>query len=77
MTPGTFNVAGITFNSGHPAYTINPATLGTNGFTLTGNFADNSSRAETINDALSLNGAANLHHGRRRRQYYVGRQRQR
>ena len=30
MTAGTYNVAGITFNSGASAFTINPATVGTN-----------------------------------------------
>ena len=56
MTPGTFNLGGITFNSGAPAYTINPGILGTNGFTLTGGIVNNSVSTQTINDAISLSG---------------------
>ena len=52
MTPGTFNVAGITFNSGSGAYIINPATPATNGFTLTGNITNSSTSLQTINDLI-------------------------
>ena len=54
MTPGTRNVSDITFTSAAPAYTINPGTAGTNGFTLTGTFTNNSTNLQTINDAISL-----------------------
>ena len=56
MTPGTFNVAGIFFNSFSSSYTINSATPGTNGFTLTGNQIWNTSTSATvtINDAIIL-----------------------
>ena len=56
MTPATFNVAGITFNSGAPAYVINPNTAATNGFTLTGDIANSSTSLETINDLIALSG---------------------
>jgi len=52
MTPGTYSVAGITFNSGAASFIINPATAGTNGFTLTGNILNSSTSLETINDAI-------------------------
>ena len=54
MTPGTFNIAGITFNSGAPAFTINTNTAGTNGFTLTGSVTNNSTSLETINDLIDM-----------------------
>ena len=54
MTPGTFNVAGITFNAGAGAYVINPATPGANGFTLTGNMLNSSTSLETINDLIAM-----------------------
>jgi autotransporter-associated beta strand protein len=54
MTPGTFNVAGITFNAGAASYTINPNTAGTNGFTLTANITNNGTNLETINDSITL-----------------------
>jgi len=53
MTPGTYNVANITFNSGAAAFTINPAG-GTNGFTLTGNVQNNSTSLQTINDNIVM-----------------------
>ena len=53
MTPGTFNIAGITFNLGASAFAINPATAGTNGFTLTGNFTNSSTSLQAINDAVT------------------------
>ena len=53
MTPGTFSIAGITFNSGSGAYIINPATAGTNGFTLTGNVLNSSTSLQTINDLIA------------------------
>jgi fibronectin-binding autotransporter adhesin len=56
MTLSTSSVAGITFNAGAPAYTINPLTVGTNGFTLTGNIVNNSTNLQTINDAIALTG---------------------
>ena len=52
MTPSTFNVGGITFAANAPAFTINPATAGVNGFTLTGNITNSSTSLETINDAI-------------------------
>lgn len=56
MTPSTYNVAGITFN-GPSAFTINPNTAGTNGFTLTGNITDSSAVTQTINDLITLSNA--------------------
>jgi autotransporter-associated beta strand protein len=53
MTPASFNVAGITFNAGSGAYVINPATPGTNGFTLTGNVLNSSTSLQTINDRIA------------------------
>ena len=53
MTPGTYNVAGITFNSGAPAYTITSGTAGVNGFTLTGNITNSSTSLDTINDLIA------------------------
>jgi fibronectin-binding autotransporter adhesin len=54
MTPASFNVAGITFNAGSGAYVINPATPGTNGFTLTGNVLNSSTSLQTINDRIAF-----------------------
>jgi autotransporter-associated beta strand protein len=45
--------AGFTFNSGASAYTI-----GGNSFTLSGNIVNNSTSAQTINNAITLNNAA-------------------
>ena len=52
MTPGTFNIAGITFNSGSGAYVLNAGTPGTSGFTLTGNVTNSSTNLQTINDLI-------------------------
>jgi fibronectin-binding autotransporter adhesin len=57
MTPGTYSVAGITFNSGAAAYIINPGVSGSNGFTLTGNVLNSGTSLETINDLMSINSA--------------------
>jgi autotransporter-associated beta strand protein len=57
MTPGTFTLAGITFDAGAAAFIINPATAGTNGFTLNGGITNNGTNLETINDAVALSGA--------------------
>lgn len=54
MTPGTFNVAGITFSAGSPAYTISPGTPGTNGFNLAGNILNSSTNLQTINDLITM-----------------------
>ena len=54
MTPGTFNIAGITFSAGAPSYTINSSTPGTNGFTLTGGITNSGTNLETINDAIAI-----------------------
>jgi autotransporter-associated beta strand protein len=53
MTPSTYSIAGITFNSGAPAYIINPGVIGTNGFTLTGNITNSSTSLDTINDLIT------------------------
>ena len=52
MTSST-NVAGITFNASAASFVINPGTVGTNGFTLTGNITNNSTSLETINDLIT------------------------
>jgi autotransporter-associated beta strand protein len=57
MTPATFSLGGITFASGASAFTINPATSGTNGFTLTGAITNSGTNTETINDLISLSSA--------------------
>ena len=57
MTPATYNVGGLVFDATAAAFIINPATAGTNGFTLTGNITDNATVLETINDAIILNSA--------------------
>ena len=56
MTPATFNVAGITFTANAVAFIINPATTGTNGFTLTGSIVNNSTSLKTINDLIAISG---------------------
>jgi autotransporter-associated beta strand protein len=53
MTPSTYSIAGITFNSGAPAYVINSGTAGVNGFTLTGGITNNGANIETINDLIA------------------------
>ena len=53
MTPGGFNVAGITFNAGAGSYVISPATAGTNGLTLTGNVTNTSASLQTLNDLIT------------------------
>ena len=55
MTPGTFSVAGITFNSGAAAFIISPSTSA-NGFTLFGSITNYGTSLETINDPFSLGG---------------------
>ncbi len=57
FTPGTFSIAGITFNAGAAAFTLNPNTPGTNGFLLTGNVTNYSTSLETINDRITLTAA--------------------
>jgi autotransporter-associated beta strand protein len=61
MTPATYTIGNITFNSGAPAYTISPNTAGS-GFTLGGGgtIANNSSNTQTIGDNINLAGAATL-----------------
>jgi len=54
MTPGAYNVSGLTFTSAAPAYTINPSTSGTNGFTLAGSLINSSTNLQTINDNIYL-----------------------
>jgi autotransporter-associated beta strand protein len=53
LTPASFNIAAITFNSGASAFVINPAAAGTNGFTLTGNITNSGTSLETINDPIT------------------------
>ena len=55
MTPATFNIAGIVFNSDASAYVINPATIGTNGFSLTGDIVNDSVNAQVINSNMTYN----------------------
>ena len=52
MTPTTFSIAGITYDAGAPAYVVNPGTVGTNGFTLTGGITNNSTSLQTISDNI-------------------------
>ena len=59
LTPGAYSLAGITFSSSALAYTIAPATAGTNGFTLASGgtgITNNSTNLETINDLITLSG---------------------
>src|SRR2546430_13392887 len=56
MTPATFSLTGITFNSGASGFVINPKTAGTNGFTLTGEVVNNSTNLQTINDNITISG---------------------
>ena len=60
MTPGTFNIAGITFNAGASAFVINPNSPGTNGFTLTGGITDNATNTQTINDSIAVTAVQTL-----------------
>ena len=53
MTPGTYSVAGITFDPTAAAFIVNPADAATNGFTLTGNITNNATATETINDPIT------------------------
>jgi autotransporter-associated beta strand protein len=62
MTPSTYSLAEVTFSSTAAAFTINPATAGTNGFTLTGasgiSILDaGTTNNETINDNITLSGS--------------------
>ncbi|MEI8038931.1 MAG: autotransporter-associated beta strand repeat-containing protein, partial [Verrucomicrobiota bacterium] len=52
LTSDSFNIAGITFNVGSPAYTISG-----NAFALTGGITNSSSNLQTINDAFSMTAA--------------------
>jgi len=52
MTPATYSIAGITYNAGAAGFTINPATVGTNGFALTGTITNSSTNTQTINDNI-------------------------
>jgi autotransporter-associated beta strand protein len=56
MTPSTYTVNGITFNSSAPGYLINSGTVGTNGFTLNGGITNSSGNLQTINDLITLSG---------------------
>jgi fibronectin-binding autotransporter adhesin len=59
MTPGSYSVAGITFN-GPDAFVINPSTSGTSGFTLSGSITNNGTSLETINDVIALPGVQTI-----------------
>ena len=58
LTNGTFNISGITFNSGAGAFVIGDGvSTGTNAgnpFVLTGNVTNNSTSLQTINDSFSM-----------------------
>jgi autotransporter-associated beta strand protein len=55
---GVFNLSGITFDAGAPAYTITAATTGTPGFTLTGGgLTNNSSSLQTITSPIGFTGS--------------------
>ena len=56
MTPSTFALGGITFNSGASAFVINPA--GASGFTLNSasSIVNHGANTETINDLIALTG---------------------
>ncbi|HWB59206.1 MAG TPA: hypothetical protein VG733_06930, partial [Chthoniobacteraceae bacterium] len=60
MTPGTFNVAGISFLSGASSYVINSSTVGVNGFTLTGGITNSSTSLQTINDLIAISGTQTI-----------------
>ena len=54
-TPGTFNIAGITFDPTCPAYTTDPSDFFPpfpHGFTLTGDITNSSTNLQTINDVI-------------------------
>lgn len=53
MTPGTRTIAGITFNSGAPAYTLNGATA-SNGFSLSSGIFNNSTNLQTIDETIAV-----------------------
>ncbi len=52
LTSSSFNIAGITFNAGDPAYAISGNT-----FNLTGGITDNATNTQTVNDAFSMTAA--------------------
>jgi len=57
LTNAAFNVSGITFNSGSPAYVIGDGTGSVNSgnaFVLTGNIVNNSTSLQTINNPFSM-----------------------
>lgn len=54
MTARSYSLAGITFMSDAPAYTINPGTAGTNGFLLTAGVINQSTSVQTINDDITV-----------------------
>lgn len=57
LTSGSFNVAGITFNSGAGAFVIGDGTAAANAgntFVLTGNVTNNSTSLQTINTPFSM-----------------------
>lgn len=62
MTPATYTIAGITFNSGAANFTLGPSTPGTNGFTLGGNIVNNSSSGsvQTIGEGIVLSAARTI-----------------
>ena len=55
LTSGSFDVAGITYNSGAAAFTVSG-----NAFVLTGSITNNGSNLETISDAFSITSAENF-----------------
>jgi autotransporter-associated beta strand protein len=54
FTPGSYQLSGITFDTGASAFVINPAAPLVNAYTLGGNFTDNATNTETFNDAITL-----------------------
>ena len=63
LTSASFNVAGITFNSGAAAFVIGNGTATPNSgnpFVLTGDIVNNSTTLETINDPFSMTAVRNF-----------------
>ncbi len=60
MTPSTFTITGLTFNSGAAAFTIVQGTPGSSGFTLTGGLNNASTHLQTIQDNIVLNTTQNF-----------------
>ena len=54
MRPGTNTIGGLEFTPDAPAYTLSPAAVGTNGFSLSAGITNRSQNLQTIHDSIAV-----------------------